>query len=105
MDITDKQIEELAMQDKYWGKLNNFNWEQFGRDLVNLTNKHLAEQKSSESITIFIEDYEKLQSIKVAACIYVREEVDWKDFGLLDDINDDKAMEWFVNEYSEHNYG
>jgi hypothetical protein len=42
MDITDKQIEELAMQDKYWGKLNNFRWEQFGRDLVELTRQQLT---------------------------------------------------------------
>jgi hypothetical protein len=57
------------------------------------------------TITLTISEYEQLMAIKKAACIYVREEVNWEDAGLHDEGGDEKAMEWFVNEYSEHNYG
>jgi hypothetical protein len=57
------------------------------------------------TITLPITEYEKLMAIKKAACIYVREEVNWEDHGIHEEGGDEKAMEWFVNEYSEHNYG
>jgi hypothetical protein len=60
---------------------------------------------SADTITLPITEYEQLMAIKKAACIYVREEVNWEDAVLHEEGGDEKAMEWFVNEYSEHNYG
>jgi hypothetical protein len=67
------------------------------------TQKRLAIQ--TDTITLPITEYEQLMAIKKAACIYVREEVNWEDHGIHEEGGDEKAMEWFVNEYSEHNYG
>jgi hypothetical protein len=57
------------------------------------------------TITLPITEYEQLMAIKKAACVYVREEVNWEEHGIHEEGGDEKAMEWFVNEYSEHNYG
>jgi hypothetical protein len=54
--ISDEEIENLALKDKYWGKENTFAWHDFGRDLVDLTRQQLAKQTSGEPVAEVIED-------------------------------------------------
>jgi len=59
----------------------------------------------SAAVMNVVEAIQTIKSLRKAICIYVREEVHQDDLNLFDvDNADEKAIDWFIAEYSDKNY-